>query len=64
MIVQLVIEVVDSDNEDDRYDDLVTVTALKLAGESKHRMPRHSKDVVSKYFHFEIKRFSTFVRHV
>ncbi|KAH7952417.1 hypothetical protein HPB52_022847 [Rhipicephalus sanguineus] len=43
--VQLAMELVDSDSEDDEYDELVTKVALKLARQSRHRVPRYCEDV-------------------
>ncbi|KAL1473998.1 hypothetical protein MTO96_038314 [Rhipicephalus appendiculatus] len=55
-VIQLAMEVVDSDSEDDDYDELVTKFALKLARQSRHRVPRYYEDFVSKYLDFEFKR--------
>ncbi|KAH7935228.1 hypothetical protein HPB52_004816 [Rhipicephalus sanguineus] len=58
-IVQLAMEVVDSDSEDDEYDELLKI-ALKRARQSRNRVPCYYEDVVNKYIDFEFKRISDF----
>ncbi|KAL1481240.1 hypothetical protein MTO96_034584 [Rhipicephalus appendiculatus] len=55
-VVQLAMELVDSDSEDDDYDEMVTKIAPKLARQSRHRVPRSCEDVLSRYLDFEFKR--------
>lgn len=55
-VVQLAMELGGLRSEDDEYDELVTKVALKLARQSRHRVPRYCEDVVSRYFDFEFKR--------
>ncbi|KAH7975820.1 hypothetical protein HPB52_005501 [Rhipicephalus sanguineus] len=55
-VVQLAMELVDSDSKDGENDELVTKVALKLARQSRHRVPPYCEDVVSRYFDFEFKR--------
>ncbi|KAH6920861.1 hypothetical protein HPB50_028150 [Hyalomma asiaticum] len=55
-IVQTIIELIDSDSEDEEFDDVVTVLALKLARLQRNRIPKYCEEVVSRYFDFEFKR--------
>ncbi|XP_072140969.1 uncharacterized protein [Dermacentor andersoni] len=55
-IVQTVIELMDSDSEDEDFDDIVTILALKLTRLQRNRIPKYCEEVVSRYFDFEFKR--------
>lgn len=55
-VVQLAMELVDSDSEDDEYDEVVARIALKLGRQSRNRVPRYCEDVVTRYLEFEFKR--------
>lgn len=55
-IVQSVIELMDSDSEDEAFDDVVAIVALKLTRLQGNRIPRYCEEVVSRYFDFEFKK--------
>ncbi|KAH7979011.1 hypothetical protein HPB49_007772 [Dermacentor silvarum] len=54
-VVHVAMELVESEN-DDEFDDLVAIMAVKLARVDRNRIPRYCEDVVGRYFGFEFKR--------
>ncbi|KAH6919424.1 hypothetical protein HPB50_029588 [Hyalomma asiaticum] len=54
-IVQTLIELIDSDSEDEEFDDFVSVLALMLTGLQRNRIPKYCEEVVSRYFDSEFK---------
>ncbi|KAH6922595.1 hypothetical protein HPB50_017021 [Hyalomma asiaticum] len=55
-IVQTIDELMDSDSEDEEFDDVVPVLALKLTRLQRNRIPKYCEEVVSRYFDFEFMR--------
>ncbi|KAH9382284.1 hypothetical protein HPB48_008726 [Haemaphysalis longicornis] len=49
-------ELVDSDSEDEEFDDLVAALAVKLVRKDRNRIPLYCEEVVGRYFEFEFKR--------
>lgn len=46
----------DSDSEDEAFDDVVAIVALKLSRLQRNRIPRYCEEVVSRYDDFEFKK--------
>ncbi|KAH9371793.1 hypothetical protein HPB48_000077 [Haemaphysalis longicornis] len=55
-VVQVAMELVDSDSEDEEFDDLVAALAVKLVRKDRNRIPLYCEEVVGRYFEFEFKR--------
>lgn len=55
-VVQVAMELVDSDSEDEEFDDLVAALAVKLVRKDRNRIPLYCEEVVWRYFEFEFKR--------
>ncbi|KAH9365796.1 hypothetical protein HPB48_000046 [Haemaphysalis longicornis] len=55
-IIQSVIGLMDFDSQDEAFDDVVAIVALKLTRLPRNRIPRYCEEVVSRYCDFEFKK--------
>ncbi|KAH9375888.1 hypothetical protein HPB48_008962 [Haemaphysalis longicornis] len=55
-VVQVAMDLVDSDSEDEEFDDLVAALAVKLVRIDRNRIPLYCEEVVGRYFELEFKR--------
>ncbi|KAL1426860.1 hypothetical protein MTO96_017937 [Rhipicephalus appendiculatus] len=53
---QVAMELVDSESEEEEFDDVVAMLAVRLTRMDRNRIQRYCEDVVGRYFQFEFKR--------
>lgn len=54
--MQAAMELLDCDSEEEEFDDLISIIAMRLVRLDRNRVPRYCENVVSRYFDFKFKR--------